>query len=101
MMKTMKYYLKNILLAASCLWAFTACNDFLTLYPEDDIVDDEYWETGEDVQSVVASCYRFMLEDNVISRIIYLGGGAFGQYGLFDIGFYGRTVSERCQSAVL
>ena len=73
MMKTMKYYLKNILLAASCLWAFTACNDFLTLYPEDDIVDDEYWETGEDVQSVVASCYRFMLEDNVISRIIYWG----------------------------
>ena len=73
MMKTMKYYLKNIFLAASCLWLFTACNDFLTLYPEDDIVDDEYWETGEDVQSVVASCYRFMLEDNVISRIIYWG----------------------------
>ncbi len=73
MMKTMKYYLRNILLAASCLWCFTACNDFLTLYPEDDIVDDEYWETGEDVQSVVASCYRFMLEDNVISRIIYWG----------------------------
>ena len=70
MMKTMKYYLKNIFLVASCLWLFTACNDFLTLYPEDDIVDDEYWETGEDVQSVVASCYRFMLEDNVISRII-------------------------------
>ena len=39
----MKYYLKNIFLAASCLWLFTACNDFLTLYPEDDIVDDEYW----------------------------------------------------------
>ena len=39
MMKTMKYYLKNIFLAASCLWLFTACNDFLTLYPEDDIVD--------------------------------------------------------------
>ena len=73
MMKTMKYYLKNIFLAASCLWLFTACNDFLTLYPEDDIVDDEYWKTGEDVQSVVASCYRFMLEDNVISRIIYWG----------------------------
>ena len=32
MMKTMKYYLKNILLAASCLWAFTACNDFPVSY---------------------------------------------------------------------
>lgn len=43
MMKTMKYYLKNIFLAASCLWLFTACNDFLTLYPEDDIVDDKIY----------------------------------------------------------
>lgn len=69
----MKYFWRNILLAGACMCTFTACNDFLTLYPEDDIVDDEYWETGEDVQSVVASCYRFMLEDNVISRIIYWG----------------------------
>ncbi len=33
MMKTMKYYLKNIFLAASFVWLVTACNDFLTLYP--------------------------------------------------------------------
>ena len=79
MMKTMKYYLKNIFLAASCLWLFTACNDFLTLYPEDDIVDDEYWETGEDVQSVVASCDQ---------QNHLLGRGAFGQYGLFYVGFH-------------
>ena len=59
MMKTMKYYLKNIFLAASCLWLFTTCNDFLTLYPEDDIVDDEYWETGADVRCVVAAGERF------------------------------------------
>lgn len=69
----MKYFLRNIVLAASCLWISAACNDFLTLYPEDDIVDNEYWKTGEDVQSMVASCYRFMLEDNVISRMIYWG----------------------------
>ncbi len=72
-MKTMKYNWKNIILACACMVGLASCNDFLTLYPEDDIVDDEYWETGDDVQSVVASCYRFMLEDNVISRIIYWG----------------------------
>ena len=72
-MKTKRNIWKSMLLAGACVWSLAACDDFLTLYPEDDIVDDEYWETGEDVQSVVASCYRFMLEDNFISRIIYWG----------------------------
>lgn len=69
----MKYIIKNMILAGVCLFTLSSCNDFLTLYPEDDLVDDEYWQTGDEVQSVVASCYRFMLEDNIIRRIIYWG----------------------------
>ena len=51
----------------------TSCDDYLTLYPEDDIVDDEYWVDGNKVQSVVASGYRFMADNNVLRKMVYWG----------------------------
>lgn len=51
----------------------TSCSDFLTLYPEDDIVDDEYWVDGNKVQSVVASCYRYMADNNTLRKMLYWG----------------------------
>lgn len=60
-----------------CLLAFssvlTSCDDYLTLYPEDDIVDDEYWVDGNKVQSVVASGYRYMADNNVLRKMVYWG----------------------------
>ena len=57
-----------------CLMAFssvlTSCDDYLTLYPEDDIVDDEYWVDGNKVQSVVASGYRYMADNNVLRKMV-------------------------------
>lgn len=72
-MKKMKYNNFKLLAGLLLLFSTTACNKFLTLYPEDDIVDDEYWQTGDQVQSVVAACYRNMIDNDVINRMIYWG----------------------------
>lgn len=52
---------------------FTSCDDYLTIYPEDDIVDDTYWNNGDKVQSVVASCYRYMEDNNVLRKLLLWG----------------------------
>ena len=60
-----------------CLLTMTlgivSCDNYLTLYPEDDIVDEEYWDNGDKVQSVVASCYRYTCDNNVLRKILYWG----------------------------
>ncbi|HET9571826.1 MAG TPA: RagB/SusD family nutrient uptake outer membrane protein [Bacteroidales bacterium] len=72
-MKRMKYpFLKSLLLIVLTVTT-ASCDQYLQLYPEDDIVDEEYWQTGDQVQSVVASCYRFMIDNDVINRMIYWG----------------------------
>lgn len=62
----------KLVLACSLLMAM-GCDDYLTLYPEDDIVDDEYWVDGNSVQSVVAACYRYMADNNVLRKMAYWG----------------------------
>lgn len=71
-MKAMKK-LYISLCAMFALGSLTSCNDFLTLYPEDEIVDDEYWVDGTKVQSVVASCYRYMADNNTLRKMLYWG----------------------------
>jgi starch-binding outer membrane protein, SusD/RagB family len=34
-----------------------SCNDWLSVLPENDQVADEYWQSKEDVEAVIASCY--------------------------------------------
>ncbi|MGN1255384.1 MAG: RagB/SusD family nutrient uptake outer membrane protein [Prevotella sp.] len=67
--------MKKIQLIIFCLVSllFSSCNDFLTLYPEDDIVDDKYWTDGDKVQSVVAASYRYMADNNVVRKMLYWG----------------------------
>lgn len=74
-MKTMniKQYFTTIILGCGLSVALTSCDDFLTLYPEDDIVDDEYWVDGNKVQSVVAAGYRYLADNNAMRKMIYWG----------------------------
>lgn len=65
-MALLPFYLFTVLL-------FASCDDYLTIYPEDDIVDDEYWRNGDQVQSVVASCYRYMCDNNVLRKMALWG----------------------------
>ena len=69
----MKKIIGNIL--AACLLAFplSSCNDWLTLYPEDEIIEDDFWTSGEDVEMMVAGAYRYLLESAVLQRFVYFG----------------------------
>lgn len=51
----------------------TACSEWLELLPDDSTIEEEFWQNGNQVESVVRSCYRYMQEDNVLQRIILWG----------------------------
>ena len=53
--------------------ALTGCNDFLTIYPTDRIVGEEFWKTKADVDQMVDGCYSSMTSYNVQERAIMWG----------------------------
>ena len=55
------------------MFTLCSCDDYLTLYPEDEMIEDEYWVSGNNVQNVVASVYRYAADDNVLRKMIYWG----------------------------
>ena len=65
-----RLYSVCILLAAFTL---TACNEWLELMPDDSTIEEEFWQNGNQVASVVRSCYRYMQEDNFMQRVILWG----------------------------
>lgn len=64
----------EMVLAAGCLVVIlNGCSNWLSIYPEDEIVEDEFWTSEDDVNSIVNSAYRFMLESDVLNRLVYMG----------------------------
>lgn len=49
--------IKILSLVAVFAFASVSCNDWLELYPENSQTTDQYWQTKEDVESVVAAGY--------------------------------------------
>jgi len=76
MEKTMiKRITGKIAVIGCCLLAagFTSCNDFLTIYPTDRIVGEDFWKTKSDVDQMVDGCYQSMLDYNIQERAIMWG----------------------------
>lgn len=69
----MKHLLSNILVVCMSACLLSSCNDWLTLYPEDEIIEDDYWTSSEDVEMMVAGAYRYMLESSILQRFVYFG----------------------------
>lgn len=67
----MKRFIYIIAIAAS--FGLSSCNDWLTVYPEDDIAGDQYWKSGDEVQTVVTSCYRWLANSDCVTRMIVWG----------------------------
>ena len=65
----------GIMLIGYCLLAigFVSCNDFLTIYPTDRIVGDDFWKTKDDVDQMVDGCYHSMLSYDIQERAIMWG----------------------------
>ncbi|UKK48363.1 RagB/SusD family nutrient uptake outer membrane protein [Prevotella sp. E9-3] len=51
----------------------TSCNDFLTIYPTDRIVGQDFWKTKSDVDQMVDGVYKSMLDYSIQTRAIMWG----------------------------
>jgi hypothetical protein len=55
---------------------FSSCSmfdDYLTVYPTNQITGEQFWEDKNDLTSVLASCYRQMVSSNVSQRMAMWG----------------------------
>lgn len=72
----------------SLISTLSACTDWLSIEPEGKIVAGDYWKLESDVEAVVATCYRSMIENDVISRMIIYGelrsDNLIGGYGISE-----------------
>ena len=69
-----KKYIAKCMLCCGAVAALTSCNDFLTIYPTDRIVGEDYWKTKADVDQMVDGCYLSMINYNIQERLIMWGG---------------------------
>ncbi len=70
--KILKYIAKGSLCCGLAM-TLTSCNDFLTIYPTDRIVGDDFWKTKADVEQMVDGCYQSMLSYSIQERAIMWG----------------------------
>ena len=57
-MKSMYIYRKLMLLSVTILVTImTSCTDFLTIIPPDKIVHEQFWQTKDDVNGMLATSY--------------------------------------------
>lgn len=67
---------KAITVIGCCLLAigFTGCNDFLTIYPTDKTIGEDFWKSKEDVKSMVTGAYAGMVSEGIQEKSIVWGG---------------------------
>ncbi len=61
------------MLGACAVLTLGSCNDFLTIYPTDKTVGEDFWKKKEDVDQMVTGAYAAMLSYNVQERSIVWG----------------------------
>ena len=66
---------KILKIAISCVLVCVplACTDYLNVRPENQILLEEYWQKGSDVEATVLACYRAMQEKDFMWRVISWG----------------------------
>ena len=56
-----------------CSTFMTSCTDYLTLYPTNSVILENYWKTAEDVNGMLATCYKNMVKADAIKRMMIWG----------------------------
>ena len=60
----------KVVLGACAVLTLGSCNDFLTIYPTDKTVAEDFWKKKEDVDQMVTGAYAAMIDYNVTERCI-------------------------------
>ena len=71
----MKCIYRNFILLSVAVFAtmMTSCTDFLTIIPPDKIVHEQYWQTKDDVNGILATAYLKLSSRDAVSRAIVWG----------------------------
>lgn len=74
-MKKINKIFKTSLLtvALGCGAMLTSCTDFLTIYPTNSVIHENYWQTAEDVNGMLATCYQRLQSSSAVERMIIWG----------------------------
>ena len=97
-MKT-KNIFKIAAMSAVVLTVFSSCNDFLTIYPTDKTVGEDFWKTKEDVEGMVTGAYTQMLSYGCQERAIIWG--AFRSDELTKYSDYSSTALDNISAVNL
>lgn len=65
--------IRKICLAGSIGLLLTACSDFLSILPLNDIVLENYWTEKADVENAVTGCYAALVSSDCITRMAIWG----------------------------
>ncbi len=89
--------IKISILASSIILMIGAssCSDWLDVRPEGEIILNDFWKTETDAQSVMAACYRGMIQNEYIERIF-----AWGELRSDNV-VKGSSVSETIEDVLL
>ena len=69
-----KIYKKTILATMVAFGAtMSSCTDYLTIIPADVVVEEEYWQTKDDVNGVLATSYLKLLSEDAVQKAIVWG----------------------------
>jgi len=71
-MKLSNILKKSLVLGVSAL-LLCSCEDFLTIYPTDKTVLEDYWKTKEDVEMMATGAYKAMIASNIQQSAIIWG----------------------------
>ena len=64
---------KSLAVAALGMLSLSSCNDFLTIYPTDKTIGENFWQSKDDVTQVVTGAYTAMINGGIIERMIMWG----------------------------
>lgn len=74
MKKLINIFKKTLVVAVvGCSVVLTSCNDYLTVYPANSVIQENFWQTAEDVKGIVATSYLQLANEGSIMRMILWG----------------------------
>ena len=90
---------KVFVMVAVALLGFSSCSDFLTIYPTDKTIAEDFWKTKSDVQEMVNGSYKSMMSyDNQERAIIW---GAFRSDELVKYNDYSSSALDNINAVNL
>lgn len=73
-MKKINIY--KTLLVSACAFitlCTTSCDDFLTIYPSNEITEEQFWEDRTDLESGIRGCWKQFISQDIMERMVVWG----------------------------